>query len=327
MMVSAPVRVGRTRRAGNPILTATSEGQTWTSANTRQPGTGSMRCSCPRPKLGCGTVVSQRQQGNLPGDVSSFIGRRREMANVTRALFAARLVTLTGTGGVGKTRLALSAARRVQRGFSDGVFLVELAVLRDRTLLDRTVADTVGVRDQSGRTPLEALARHLRDKQMLLVLDNCEHLGHGCAVLATELLAAAPGLRILATSRHALRVPDKHLLGLPPLPLPDPHGSMPYERQSEAIRLFVDRVNARFSWRRELKRLLCQLCGLRRQEQTTDRLGGLLVEIRDVGRVLVEGERHRSAPRRGSRRSAWGTWRRGWEVDLREGSGVLEVYE
>jgi len=157
--------------------------------------------------LRCGVVVSVRLQGNLPAQVNSFIGRHREIAEVKKVLPAARMVTLTGTGGVGKTRLALSVAGQTQRAFADGVWLIELAALRDFTLLERTVADTVGLRDQSARSPREVLVGHLRDKQLLLVLDNCEHLADGCAALAAALLAAAPGLRILATSRHALRIP------------------------------------------------------------------------------------------------------------------------
>ena len=167
------------------------------------------------------------------------------MAQVKKVLLAARLVTLTGTGGVGKTRLALRVASQTQRAFTNGVFLVELAALRDRTLLHQTVADTVGVRDQSTRSPLEVLESHLRDKRLLLVLDNCEHLVHGCAGLAAKLLAAAPGLRILATSRHALRTRGEHLLRVPPLPLPDPDRTSPDKLvHNEAIRLFEQRAMA-----------------------------------------------------------------------------------
>jgi predicted ATPase/DNA-binding CsgD family transcriptional regulator len=190
-------------------------------------------------------VVRQRKQGNLPAQVNSFVGRRRETALVRKALPSARLVTLTGTGGVGKTRLALSVAGLTKRAFSDGVFLVELAALRDQALLERTVADAVGVRDQSARTPLEVLVGHLRDKELLIVLDNCEHLAHGCAVLVAALLAAAPGLRILATSRHALRTQGERTLGVPPLPLPDPDRTPPRKLvHNEAVRLFIERATA-----------------------------------------------------------------------------------
>jgi non-specific serine/threonine protein kinase len=167
------------------------------------------------------------------------------MAEVKRVLGAARLVTLTGTGGVGKTRLALCVAEQTQRAFADGVWLVELSALQDWTLLERTVAEAVGLSDQSTRPPLDVLVGHLRDKQLLLVLDNCEHLVAGCAVLAAELLPAVQGLRILATSRHALCTPGEHILVVQPLPLPDPERTPPGKLvHNEAIRLFAERATA-----------------------------------------------------------------------------------
>jgi predicted ATPase/DNA-binding CsgD family transcriptional regulator len=176
--------------------------------------------------------------------LSSFVGRRREVAEMKRVLPASRLVTLTGTGGVGKSRLALCVAGQAQRAFADGVWLVELAALQDRSLLERTVADAVGLRDQSARSPREVLVGHLRDKQLLLVLDNCEHLVDRCAALAVELLAAAPGLRILATSRHALRIQGEHLFGVSPLPLPDLDRTPRELDRNEAVRLFIERATA-----------------------------------------------------------------------------------
>src|SRR5437868_4602224 len=167
------------------------------------------------------------------------------MAEMKRVLPAARLVTLTGIGGVGKSRLALRVAGQTQRAFADGVWLIELAALQDRSLLERTVADAVGLREQSTRSPREVLVGHLRDKQLLLVLDNCEHLVDRCATLAAELLAAAPGLRILATSRQALRIPGEHVFGVPPLRLPDLDRDRPRELDhNDAIRLFVERATA-----------------------------------------------------------------------------------
>ncbi|SMD27466.1 ATP-binding protein [Kibdelosporangium aridum] len=189
---------------------------------------------------------SRRHGDNLPAEVTSFVDRRREIAEVKRFLSTSRLLTLTGVGGVGKTRLAVRAAAGVRRAFPDGVWLVELAALQDRTLLEQTVADTVGLHDRSARSPREVVVDHLRDKQLLLVLDNCEHLVDRCAGLAVELLAAAPGLRILATSRHALRTPGEHILAVPPLPVPDPERpSQPGKLVgNEAIRLFAERATA-----------------------------------------------------------------------------------
>ncbi|MFC3456503.1 LuxR C-terminal-related transcriptional regulator [Amycolatopsis speibonae] len=177
--------------------------------------------------------------------MTSFVGRRREMAAVKKVLPGVRMLTLAGAGGVGKTRLALQVATQSHRAFSDGVWLVELAPLQDGALLEQTVANAVGLRDQSARSLREALVRHLRDKQVLLVLDNCEHLGDGCAVLAGELLAAAPRLRILATSRQALHTPGEHILPVLPLPLLDPDLVTSGElAANDAIRLFVERATA-----------------------------------------------------------------------------------
>ncbi|MCE7002200.1 LuxR C-terminal-related transcriptional regulator [Kibdelosporangium philippinense] len=188
---------------------------------------------------------SPHQDGNLPAESTSFVDRRREIFKARQVLSTARLVTLTGVGGVGKTRLALRVAAGLRRAFADGVWLVDLAALQDRTLLEQTVVDTVGLSDCSGQPPLRVLVSHLRDRQLLLVLDNCEHLVAGCAGLARELLPAAPGLRILATSRHALSTPGEHILALPPLPLPDPDEVRPQAGKplcNEAVRLFVERA-------------------------------------------------------------------------------------
>ncbi|MBP2319623.1 non-specific serine/threonine protein kinase [Kibdelosporangium banguiense] len=189
---------------------------------------------------------SRQHGGNLPAEVTSFVGRRREVSEAKRLLSAGRLLTLTGVGGVGKTRLALRVAAGVRRAFADGARLVELAALQDRTLLEQTVADAVGIRDRSARSPREVVVDYLRDKQLLLVLDNCEHLADRCAGLATDLLTAAPALRILATSRHALSTPGEHILAVPPLPVPDPERPPQPGKllHNEAIRLFTERATA-----------------------------------------------------------------------------------
>ncbi|TDE17959.1 LuxR family transcriptional regulator, partial [Nonomuraea mesophila] len=173
------------------------------------------------------TTTSRGQRTNrLPAEVTSFIGRRHEVAEVKRLLATSRAVTLTGVGGVGKTRLALRAAQELRRTFRDGVWLAELASLHQPGLLTETVAEALEVRSHT--TPLiDALTRHLHDKQALLVLDNCEHLVHECAVLAQTLLRAAPDLRILATSRQALGIPSEQAMPVPPLHLPDGHTPRP----------------------------------------------------------------------------------------------------
>ncbi|MEV7096652.1 LuxR C-terminal-related transcriptional regulator [Amycolatopsis sp. NPDC051045] len=183
---------------------------------------------------------SRRSAGNLPAELTSFVGRRNELAEAKRLLSAARLVTLTGAGGVGKTRLALRVAADVRRAFPDGVWLVELADLGDPHLVPNTVATAFGLRGTSDQAA--GLAEYLEDKQLLLVLDNCEHVVHECAMLAAKLLAASGGLRVLATSRHTLHVEGEHILPVEPLPVPraedDAAGPV------EAVTLFTDRAAA-----------------------------------------------------------------------------------
>ncbi|MDP9372367.1 MAG: tetratricopeptide repeat protein [Chloroflexota bacterium] len=194
---------------------------------------------------------------NLPAPLTRFVGRERELARVKELLFGGpqlqeahpppgpcpRLVTLTGAGGSGKTRLALAVAVDIVTCYPDGVWLVELAALQDPALVPGAVTRALGVREQPGRAPLDTLVDALRDKSLLLVLDNCEHLVDACAHLATTLLGASPRLQLLATSRTALRVPGEVTWTVPPLRLPDPRQPLTAEALagSEAVALFVDR--------------------------------------------------------------------------------------
>src|SRR5246127_5809290 len=141
----------------------------------------------------------RRGAGNLPAELTSFVGRRGELAEVKRLLAGSRLVTLTGIGGVGKTRLALRAAAELRRAFRDGVWLVQLDQLRDQALVAQAVAAALGLQDRPGYAAAAALADYLAGRQLLLVLDNCEHVVDAAAKLADLLLRAAPGLRGLAT--------------------------------------------------------------------------------------------------------------------------------
>src|SRR4051812_17686088 len=181
-----------------------------------------------------------RQLGNLPGELTSFIGRRRELAEAKRLLSVNRLVTFTGVGGVGKTRLALRTAAELRRTFTDGVWLIDLAPLTAGELLERTVAEALGFKDQSG---LNTLPAYLGTKQLLMVLDNCEHLLDECAALAGKLLGMAPELRILATSRQMLHVEGEHVLDVQPLPVPE-EATADGVAQYEALRLFEERTSA-----------------------------------------------------------------------------------
>jgi predicted ATPase/class 3 adenylate cyclase len=183
---------------------------------------------------------------NLPIHLTSFIGREREIAEVRGLLSKARLLTLTGPGGAGKTRLALQVAADVLEEFKDGVWLVELAPVADPDLVAQTVASVVKVREQPGRPILDTLRDNLQPKSMLLVLDNCEHLVAACARLADTLLRTCPNLRILATSREALGIAGETSWRVPPLALPDPDHLPALERLTAyaAVRLFIDRAVA-----------------------------------------------------------------------------------
>jgi predicted ATPase/DNA-binding SARP family transcriptional activator len=185
---------------------------------------------------------------NLPTQLTSFVGREAERETVRSLLERARLLTLTGIGGVGKTRLALAAAEDAAERFADGVWWVDLAPLTDPSLLGQAVATAIGLREQSTRPMARALSDAARSKQMLIVLDNCEHLVAACARLAAEMLAESPGLRFLATSTEPLGVPGESVWQVPPLPLPaEPVSesspeSDPRFDDAASVRLFVDRA-------------------------------------------------------------------------------------
>ena len=183
-------------------------------------------------------------RGNLPAELTSFIGRRRQLQDVKSALTGARLVTLVGPGGVGKTRLALRSATDLSRGIADGAWLVELEGLRDAELVTKAVMTSLGLRDESSRWPVSRLIDYVASKRLLLVLDNCEHLIDACAVLSDAILREAPGLRILATSRQPLGVAGETVIQVGPLSVPEDEGQLAPERiaQSEAIALLVERA-------------------------------------------------------------------------------------
>lgn len=183
---------------------------------------------------------------NLPMQLTSFIGREHQIAAVRDLLSKTRLLTLTGAGGAGKSRLAFQVAEAALGNFRDGVWAVELAPTADTVLVPQAVASALSVPEQAGRPLLDTLADHLGPQSALLVLDNCEHLIAACAQLATTLLHRCAGLRILATSRRPLSVPGEMLWRVPSLTLPDaagPRASEQIERY-EAVRLFVERARS-----------------------------------------------------------------------------------
>jgi non-specific serine/threonine protein kinase len=192
-------------------------------------------------------AVAAARSDNLPHELTSFVGREREIAAVKQALSATRLLTLSGVGGAGKTRLALRVAGDLVPAYADGVWLVELGALADPAQVPRAVAEVVGVREPPGGDLWASLFEALGPRRLLLVLDNCEHLVMACATLAARLLRACPDLKILATSREALDVSGEVVWRVPPLGAPDlAAGLLPPERWTgtEAVRLFVERAAA-----------------------------------------------------------------------------------
>ncbi|HZO88686.1 MAG TPA: adenylate/guanylate cyclase domain-containing protein, partial [Chthonomonadaceae bacterium] len=181
---------------------------------------------------------------NLPVQLTSFIGREKEMEEIKRLLSTAHLLTLTGSGGCGKTRLALQVAADRVEEYADGVWLVELAAIADLGLVPQTVAVALGVSEEPNRPLGETLANYLRPKSLLLVLDNCEHLLTACAQLADTLLRTCPKVRILASSREGLGLLGEALYHVPSLSLPDEKRLPTLEQlsQYEAVRLFVERA-------------------------------------------------------------------------------------
>ncbi|MGB8961115.1 MAG: adenylate/guanylate cyclase domain-containing protein [Pseudonocardiaceae bacterium] len=182
---------------------------------------------------------------NLPSELTSFVGRGAELAEVAELLGQVRLLTLTGAGGCGKTRLALQAAAGAMNGHLDGVWWVELARLEDAALVPTAVIGAIGLREVPGRGPLDTLVQFLQARRARLVLDNCEHVLAACAELADGLLRACPSLTVLATSRAPLGVPGETAWRVPSMSLPADAQRGPVEalRQSDAVRLFLDRAS------------------------------------------------------------------------------------
>jgi predicted ATPase/DNA-binding CsgD family transcriptional regulator len=208
-----------------------------------------------RDVLNTGRTSNPRSthQHNLPALRSSFVGRKREIQVVRQALGITRLLTLTGAGGSGKTRLALEVARGLIEAYPDGAWLVELAPLSEEVLVPKAVAEVLGVPERPAEPLADTLVEFLRDRQLLLVLDNCEHLLKATALLVDKLLDSCPRVRILATSREALGVEGEARRPVPPLSVPEPQGRPSSEDSSsseglegyESVRLFIQRARER----------------------------------------------------------------------------------
>jgi len=182
---------------------------------------------------------------NLTEQLNSFVGRDREMEQVRQLLANSRLLTLLGMGGLGKSRLSMQVAAIVLDDHPDGVWFVELAALSDPQLVPQAAASVLGVREEPGTPVVEALVRFVRDKKLLIVLDNCEHVVQACADLAKRLLQVGPQVRVLASSRDALRIAGEAVFQVAPLAAPS-QGEQTVEAllANDAVRLFVDRATA-----------------------------------------------------------------------------------
>jgi non-specific serine/threonine protein kinase len=206
---------------------------------------------------------------NLPLQLTSFIGRERDIVELKRLLGSARLVTLTGPGGAGKTRLALEVAVQVHDQYAGGAWFVDLAALADPSLVPQAIATTLGVREEGARSTLDALIDFLRPQHLLLLFDNCEHIVDACASVASSLLRACPDIVVLATSRQSLRVAGEVCWPLAPLAVPDalPETEKPSDVGSiascEAVRLFMERArlaNHEFTITEQNAIVIAQVC-------------------------------------------------------------------
>ncbi|MGH8713249.1 MAG: ATP-binding protein [Casimicrobiaceae bacterium] len=208
--------------------------------SSEQPALPSAGVSHPASSTVLDAAVAHRS--NIPARVSSFVGRIRETEEVKRLLARNRLVTLVGIGGVGKTRVALHVAAEVIERYPDGVWVVELGSISEATLVPICVAQVLGIQERIGEPLIRTLCRDLRARNLLLVLDTCEHVIAAAAALVAALLAEAPNSQVLATSREALNVDGEQQLPLQPLSLPSNAASLEEIAGSEAVQLFVDRA-------------------------------------------------------------------------------------
>jgi predicted ATPase/DNA-binding XRE family transcriptional regulator len=186
--------------------------------------------------------IASKPLTNLPAPLTTFIGREKEQSEIIKLIGKYRLVTLVGTGGIGKTRLALKVAEQVLGDYPHGVWLVELAPLFDPTLVPRTTALAVGLRDEPQRPVIDMLSDYLREKKLLIILDNCEHLLNACAQLADTLLKECPSLKIFTTSREALGILGEATYPVSSLGLPDFQQTFEELSDYESVRLFEERA-------------------------------------------------------------------------------------
>ena len=184
---------------------------------------------------------------NLPLQLSTFIGREKEQGEILNLIARHRLVTLTGTGGIGKTRLALQVGQNLLRDFPDGIWFIALDSLYDPALVPQTVASVFNLQEQVDRSLIEKLTEFLREKKALLIWDNCEHLLEACIRLVTRLLQTCPNVKILVTSRETLNLPGEAIYFMPPLSMPEREVRIEKLAEYESIRLFTERAGLALS--------------------------------------------------------------------------------
>ncbi|MGC1287569.1 MAG: hypothetical protein WA895_31995, partial [Streptosporangiaceae bacterium] len=209
------------------------------------------------------SLDNPKLRNNLPAQASSFIGRDAQLAEVHRLLDGSRLVTLTGAGGAGKTRLGLQAAAGLADGSGDGVWFVDLAPLQDGDLAAAATASVLGIREDPGRPITETLVDAVGDRSLLVLLDNCEHLIDACAKLADALLRGCPNIMLLTTSREPLGIDGEQVYRVPSMVTPAEGDGVDVIRSAEAVRLFADRARqqgARLSWDPEAAEVAGRIC-------------------------------------------------------------------
>jgi predicted ATPase/class 3 adenylate cyclase len=202
---------------------------------------------------------------NLPVQLTSFIGREKELKYLKDELKQNRLLTLTATGGAGKSRLSLQAGADLIDDFANGVWFVELAAVSDPEFLTAEIINALGIKEEPKKTPEETLVDHLKDKEILIILDNCEHLINACADLTERLLSSCPKLKIIATSREALNCSGEQIFRIPALTHPEPNSKDTPEQltQYESVRLFIERalsVNPKFRVNNDNAPALSEVC-------------------------------------------------------------------
>ncbi|HLJ56414.1 MAG TPA: protein kinase [Chthonomonadaceae bacterium] len=252
------------------------------------------------------TTSAAEPRTNLPAQLTSFIGRDDELAAIDGLLAETRLLTLTGSGGTGKTRLAQIAARAALPSYDDGVWLVELAALSDGSLAPQSIADVLGIGQNPGESISTTLSRTIRSRRLLLVLDNCEHLLESVASLVDALLRSCAQLHVLATSREPLGIAGEHCFRVPSLPVPDPRQQQTREalERCPAVQLFLERARAvapdfRFTdqnaaaiaavcWRLDGIPLAIELAAARARMLTAEQIGA---RMDDRFRLLTGGSR------------------------------------